>query len=383
MDTVRLAQPLARIDVEQLDPEPTEWDLAVYRRVTSTELTEEQVRRIVEPPAVYAQQREVLALHWHPEFIPMDLIRQRVARMYPSAEEQLIIPTQHNILLEWDAFAGVEIDCYSSGFNRKVQLLTHFHRDRVREATVLRAMLDHTFRYRASQLYEFLDSIVEPAFDERVDRAAAKTGAHEDLVKFVRIHVAKLRKLIDRFQGDTYPEMLKNKLLRFYFDALREKFDDRIISQAQNFLNAIKKIVKRGFALDYFYKTEEVIEEVRALGGGVIIPHPEQFWPILLADYDIDGIEVWNPQSREYTDFLVHVVNRNNKTSRDRTLLITMGDDTHFGEKALEPKYQDPEKYNRELGYQPPWDDLVIRKGLIIANATRARLIEEYRARLS
>ncbi len=45
----------------------------------------------------------------------------------------------------------------------------------------------------------------------------------------------------------------------------------------------------------------------------MVIPHPEQFWPILLADYDVDGYEVWNPQSREYTDFLIRALDNQNK----------------------------------------------------------------------
>jgi hypothetical protein len=178
--------------------------------------------------------------------------------------------------------------------------------------------------------------------------------------------------------------MFKNKLLRDYFNTLRESHDDRYINHAQLFLRSVKEIVKRNFSLEYFYRTEEFIEEARALGAGVVIPHPEQFWPILLEDYDVDGIEVWNPQSYEYTRFLIEVVNRENKAfrRRHRPLLITMGDDCHMGEKVKDPRYQDPEKAGREVGVQPPWDDLSIRKRLIAANADRGQVIAEYRGRL-
>ena len=115
-----------------------------------------------------------------------------------------------------------------------------------------------------------------------------------------------------------------------------------------------------------------------------MIPHPEQFWPILLENYDVDGIEVWNPQSYEYTRFLIDVVNRENRTfrRRQRPLLITMGDDCHLGEKIKDPRYQDAAKAGREIGWQPPWEDLAIAKRLIAANCCRERVIQDYRDRL-
>lgn len=373
------------IDLERLTPDPTEWDQQAYRRIISTDLTPAELERVRTPSVIEAKQANVLAVHWHPEFIPMNVILERIERMFPNRERWLIIPTQHNVLLELDGFAGVEIDCYSEPFARKVQLLAHFRADRVERADALRAMLKHTFKYRQSQLFEFIDSVVEPTFDERVERAAAKVGASDDLVRFTRIHVTKLKKLIDLHWSETPIDMLKNKLLRNYFHTLRDRFDGQFISHAQALLNAIKKIVKADFSLTYFYRTREIIEEVRSLNGGIIIPHPEQFWPILLADYDVDGIEVWNPQSREYTEFLINVVHHQNKTWRHdrRPLLITMGDDTHFGEKVLDPAYQEPEKAGRELGVQPAWDDVGICKSLAVAGVDRGRVIEEYQQRLA
>jgi len=129
---------------------------------------------------------------------------------------------------------------------------------------------------------------------------------------------------------------------------------------------AVKEIVKRHFALDYFYEVEDVIAEVRNLGGCIVVPHPEQFWPILLADYDVDGYEVWNPQSREFTEFLIQTIARKNQlqNSRLRSLMIFMGDDTHLSEKLLDAEAQNPDKAAREIGYQPAWDDPSIRKAL-------------------
>lgn len=372
------------LDPRQLDLEPTDWDRRAYWQLASTELSAAQRNRVAQAPFSDPRQTEVLGLHWHPEFVPLDVIRTRLDAMFPARQTELIIPTQHNVLTEYDGYAGVEIDCYSAPFARKVQLLAHFAADRIREAHAFQAMLAHTYKYRASQLYEYIDSLLEPAFHERVVQAAVQTGASEALVVFVRAHVARLKALIDEFHARTPADMLKNKLIRNYFSALRALYDGELIGHAQTFLTAVKAIVKQNFALTYFYATRDIIAEVRGLGGALVIPHPEQFWPILLADYDVDAIEVWNPQSREYTEFLIQVVHRQNKSpaGSERPLLITMGDDTHFGEKVLEPAYQDREKAGRELGLQPAWDDVAIRKSLCVAGMDRARVIAAYKERL-
>ncbi|MCA9243742.1 MAG: hypothetical protein KDA32_07315 [Phycisphaerales bacterium] len=371
------------VDFTRLTPDVTEADQRVWERITAVDLTAQQVERLRTPPFVDTRQREVIAVHWHPEFVPMDLVMDRVRAMFPNAESELIIPTQHNVLMSLNGYAGVEIDCYSPEFNTKVQLLAHFAEDKVRDADVLRKMLAHTFRYRNSQLTEFIDTVLEPAYQERVDDAAEVTGASDDLVRFVQIHVEKVRRLIEANEDTTPPDALKNKLLRNFLNEQRTRFDDELISHAQIFLTAIKRIVKANFSMKHFYLTNEIIEEVRGLGGRLVIPHPEQFWPILLADYDVDGIEVWNPQSQQYTEFLIQWVNRHNKSARQgEPLLIFMGDDTHFGEKTIDPALQAAEKAGRELGVQPAWDNLLIRKSLIVGGADRARLIEDYKSRL-
>ncbi|MBF0275374.1 MAG: hypothetical protein HQK84_09110, partial [Nitrospinae bacterium] len=169
-----------------------------------------------------------------------------------------------------------------------------------------------------------------------------------------------------------------------FFENLKDDYDELLLNRALNFIKEMKRIVKENFALDYFYKTEEIIEEVRGLGGGIVVPHPEQFWPILLAEYDVDGYEVWNPQSREFTEFLINVVNKQNKQKRfnKKDLLIFMGDDCHMGEKVKDSNKRKPEKYKREIGVQEAWDDLTIRKSLIFANTDRSSVIDEYTARL-
>lgn len=372
------------VDKELFSEELTSFDEDIYREIISTVLNDKQKRRLEQPQETYPRVESVIAIHWHPEFVPLDIIAKRIRSTFPNVKNELIIPTQHNVFMTFDGLTGAEIDCYSRGFNRKVQLLVHFEESKLESADVLKAMVAHTFKYRSSQLYEYLDTIVDPAFDDRLQKAAEKTNADDELVSFVRIQCKKLKKLLEKHYAITPPENIKNKLVRNYFDLLRNRVDDRLINHAQVFLKGVKKIVKREFSLEYFYETEEIIEEVRSLGGGIVVPHPEQFWPILLADYDVDGYEVWNPQSQEYTKFLVDVVKRQNKArpSHKRQLLVFMGDDTHMAEKAKEPRLQDPLKANREIGVQPAWDDLDISKSLNLANFNREKIIEEYKSRL-
>jgi hypothetical protein len=314
----------------------------------------------------------------------MDLIRQRIDATFPDRTEELVIPTQHNVILSYGPYAGVEVDCYASGFNQKVQLLLHFEADRIEACTRLKQILDHTLKYRSSQLFDFIHTLIKP-IPERLELAMRQTGAPKDLVNFVQSHVTKIHTLLET-HGDQLPrEQIKNKILRNYFDALRDTYGDALIDRCQTFLTAVKRIVKAHFSLSYFYRASEIIEEARGIGGGVVIPHPEQFWPILLRDYDVDGVEVWNPQSRRYTEFLISVIDDKNRHLRSgqRPLLIFMGDDTHFGEKVRDPRFQKAEKAAREVGVQPAWEDYSIRKALILADTDRHNVIAAYKERLA
>ena len=363
-----------------------EWDLAVFKALITTELSPDQVSSVLEPWMVLPRQREVLAVHWHPEWIPLEMVERRIRATFPNSESNLVIPTQHNELMTLGEYAGVEVDCYSSGFNRKVQLLLHFKANRLDDrAGVLRSMLDHTFKYRSGQLFEYMDSIVEPEYEGRLSEAAEETGANEELVALVRFYTTRLRRLVYDHESETPPMMIKNKLVHEFLNAQRERHPDTMINRALMLIRAVKKIVKHHFSLEYFFRASEVIEEARSLGAGIVIPHPEQFWPILLADYDVDGWEVWNPQSREYTEFLITALNHQNKLRRPgrRGLLVFMGDDTHLSVKIRDPKSQERSKVEREVGLQPAWDDIGIRKTLSLAGAGRAKVIEEYKGRLS
>lgn len=363
-------------DIEEIDQE-------LFLKITSTRISAEQEARIAFPEKSFARQKNVLAVHWHPEYVPMPLIRKRIGNAFPNSEYELIIPTQHNVLTEYGPYAGVEIDCYSKAFNQKVQLLLHFKKERLEKADLLRSMLSHTFRYRSSQLFNFIHTITRPVA-ERIEMAARQTGADTELIRFVTIYVKKIERLLDQHATDISPDMIKNKLLRNFFDGMRSRYSDSLIDRVQTFLKAVKVIVKADFSLKYFYHTSEVIEEARSLGAGIVIPHPEQFWPVLLADYDVDGFEVWNPQSRRYTEFLISVIDqKNSQSSVGRSkVLVFMGDDTHMAEKLRDPEVQDPEKAGREIGYQPAWDDFSIRKMLIRTSSNRRQVIEEYRQRL-
>lgn len=369
---------------DAVDDAVVEADENRFSQIISTDLNAEQRRWAATPELVFPRKTDVLAVHWHPEFIPMDLIRERIQAMFPAAENTLLIPTQHNEFMSYDGvYSGMEIDCYSKGFNQKVQLLLHLKKERAEQASVLQSMAAYTFKYRSSQLYDFIDSFVKPV-SSRLEIAAAETGADESLIAFVTAHVKKVHALIELHHDRIPPIMIKNKLLRNYFDLLRDEYSDALIDRAQAFLKAVKVIVKSEFPLTYFYRTEEIIEEARANGACVVVPHPEQFWPILMADYDVDGIEIWNPQSRRYTEFMISVLNRQNETVRQgrRRLLVLMGDDTHMGEKVKAPGARVPEKAEREIGLQPGWDDLIIKKKLILAKMELKRMTAEYRERL-
>lgn len=377
------AEPIPLVP-NNIPEEVTEADQALFSEVISVDLSDAQRARIAAPERTFPEQRAVLAVHWHPEHVPLSLIRKRIDAMYPGREEELIIPTQHNELMSYDEYTGVEVDCYSAGFNQKVQLLLHFENSRLPDAGVLKGMLEHTFKYRSSQLFDFIRSITKP--DEgRLSMAARQTGASDAVICFVQAHVRKIETMLTERFSQVPPLSLKNKLLRNFFDRLRTPYGDGLIDRCQTFLAEVKRLVKLSFPPHYFFRTSEIIEETRRLQGGVVIPHPEQFWPVLLAEYDVDGVEVWNPQSRRYTDFLVSVLNEKNRHAGPsrRPLLIFMGDDTHMGEKVRDPRDQDPEKGSREIGYQPAWEDLNIGKTLIKAGWSRERVIAEYRARLS
>jgi hypothetical protein len=370
--------------IDDATEEITPWDQAIFEKLISLDLSTAQVDRIVHPNQRFEDESSVLAIHWHPEMVPLDLAETRILNMYPRATESLVIPTQHNNILTFGHYAGVEVDCRASAFNRKIQILLHFEKSKIEKAHSLRAMIAYTEKYRSTQLFEFIAALVDPVFEDRLQDAARITGAEENLVRFAVIQARKLKQMIHTHLPNIPELSLKNKLLINYLNAQRSLYDGHVIDRTVIFVSSVKEIVKRNFRLNFFYEVQEVIEESRALGGGIIVPHPEQFWPVLLADYDVDGYEVWNPQSREFTEFLIQVVIKKNKSvnGTKRPLLVVMGDDTHLGEKILDPEAQNPDKATREIGYQPAWHDPAIFKSLNMGNFDKQMVIKEYKSRL-
>ncbi len=372
------------IRLEALNPHASAEDEEIFREIIDTGLNERQKEIIKTPSFIRPECTSVMAVHWHPEFIPLDLIRTRIYSTFPNIRDALIIPTQHNVLITWDDYAGVEVDCFSREFNRKIQLLIHLRADRLQKASSLCSMLEHTHKYRSTQLYEYIDSIIDPRWENRVQKAASATGSTQKIIGFIRHYMNIIKELLDKNDSGLTVEMKKNRIVRDFFDCLRDRYDSLIINRCQFFLSELKKIVKAEFNLEYFYDTHEIIEEARHLNGGIIVPHPEQFWPVLLADYDIDGYEVWNPQSRQYSDFLINAVNRQNMLHASKKNILTfMGDDTHMSEKLRLPRLQDSTKAGREIGIQDGWSDPAIMESIRKAGLTKEYIIEEYKSRLN
>ena len=211
----------ANMDVVSLVPQNicediTEEDRNIFFNITSFDLAEEQKQRIIQPDQTFPRQTSVVAVHWHPEFIPMDLIDQRLNNMFPNRSNELIIPTQHNEIQSYKGFSGVEVDCWSRGFNQKVQLLLHFKNENVKDAGMLKSMLAHTFKYRSSQLFEFMETITRP-IENRIEAAAKQTGANSALIRFVQIYVKKIETLVNENLSQIPAQAVKNKVLRNFF----------------------------------------------------------------------------------------------------------------------------------------------------------------------
>lgn len=386
MELVKPDDKTKKLDPEKISEEITESNQKAFEEITRIDLNPKQVKQVITPLEVLTKQKSVLAVHWHPEYIPMELIKQRLETTFPHKQNELIIPTQHNQIMTYDnQYSGVEVDCYSKGFQRKVQLLLHFKSENLEDADVLKSMLSHTFEYRSSQLFELLDTLIDAQWADYRQLAAEGTGVGENVINFARMQSKKLYHHLEANDSKISRDIFKNRLIKDYIEAQRPFYPDNFINRVQVFVKSVKKIVKQNFSLTYFYRTSEIIEETRHIGGGIIVPHPEQFWPILLCDYDIDGYEVWNPQSQEYTEFLINVINRQNKSRGKvrKKLLLFMGDDTHMSEKVKDPTKIEASKYYRDIGVQPAWDDLSIRKSLIVGGFSREKMIEKYKSRLN
>lgn len=357
-------------------------DFEIYKRLTTIDLEESAYQKAATPGYCFEHQTNVLATHWHPEFFPLWVAKQRIQHLYPNCENQLVIPTDHNQLKTYGSYAGVEVDCYSPEFNRKIQLLLHFNARRIEGASVLKAMLQHTYGFRERFFEQFLDTILLPTSAFLVEKAIKNCGASQHTAMLVKEETARFRQIFKEEYASTPEQAITNSLLVNFFKNLTIRYEKHEIEKAIVLIMAIKKQVYANIDLSFFYTTNQIIEETRGLGGCIVVPHPEQFWTVLLADYDIDGVEIWNPSSHEYSRFLAQVLRRKNEQPAysHRSLLTFMGDDTHFSK--LYEQIQQDEKPHRELGFQPAWDDISIKKELIKGGISKAHTIAAYRERL-
>jgi len=91
-------RPSANLNLAEFPPDVTEMDRAAWDSIVVRELNPKQQHEFTHPEVSYPMQHCVLAVHWHPEFIPLDLIMQRIAAMFPNRKDELIIPLQNKTM---------------------------------------------------------------------------------------------------------------------------------------------------------------------------------------------------------------------------------------------------------------------------------------------
>ncbi len=368
----------------------SEKDWAVFQRLTSVKLNAEERLMAETPQRLDGEETEFLAVHWHPEWIPLGLIEKRLQKSFPAAVNSLAIPTQHNKVMVFGQWAGVEADVYDRAYGQKVQLLIHFRADRLAGAGTFINMVERTYNYRAHQLLDILRSLSEP--EEAAPRILSslsdqkmspKKSITSEAVQMARFYAIRLRALIEMsgIQGSDRDEMLKNRLLTDFMQRRVKARQAALLEQALCFIKAVKKSVKAELSPEAFYSPQELIEEARSLGAGVVIPHPPLFWPILLSGLDVDGWEVWNPSTPDQAVFLTEALARANERPRKRKLLAFMGDDTHMSAK-IRQTLGDKKAAGPEIGFQEAWRNPAVAGALQKARQSRANTINEYRNRL-
>ena len=373
----RLVPEKSLTDEAARDLDEAGWQL--FDRLTTVELSAEESLRVVRPDRTAPEAERFLAVHWHPESAPLDLIQKRLSAALPRAHDFLAIPTPHNQVVVFGPYAGVEADVYAREYGQKIHLLIHFSAERLPRAGVFLDMVDRTYRYRARQLRELLDFLAGPGLDD-ISGPSLK-GAGPEVRGLARFCALRLREFIDQsgLVGTPRDGMLKNRLLPDFMTALFGS--DLRLSLALEVVRAAKKKVKAAFKPENFYTPRELIEEARALGAGVVIPHPPVCWPVLVDDLDVDGWEVWNPSTPHHAAFLTRALARANEARRRRRLLAFMADDTHLSRKYRpEPGREWGE--GGEIGFQDPWFDPALSRLLSETGQSLAGTLNEYRARL-
>ncbi len=360
----------------------SEKDRAVFQRLTSVELSAEERLMAGTPSRAFPEETEFLAVHWHPEWIPLDLVGERLKKSFPAAANFLSIPTQHNKVMVFGQWAGVEADAYDRDYGQKIQLLVHFRADRLAEAGTFIGMMDRTYNYRAHQLLDILNRLAGP--DEAAPRIfKSSKSINSEAVQMARFYAVRLRTLIEGsgLLGSDRDEMLKNRLLTDFMQRRVKPKHSALLEQALFFIKAVKKSVKAELSPDAFYSPQELIEEARSFGAGVVIPHPPVFWPILLSDLDVDGWEVWNPSTPDQAVFLTEALARANERPGRRKLLAFMGDDTHMSSKIRQAEGDKKTAAGPEIGFQEAWSDpamaaVLRRTGQSRTNTINAKHVE-------
>jgi hypothetical protein len=358
-----------------------EEDFRIFNALTEIELTPEEEEAAISPTEINPDERKVLALHFHPEWVPMGLIQKRLRRAFPAADHFFAIPTQHNAILPLGPFSGVEADVFSRSFGLKIHILIHLKTEKLEKAHVFTSMVKKTFEYRGLQLLDILSQIADP--DEATLKEIKKMGFHEESVSLAQFYASKISAMVEESGITKTPkaEMLKNRLLTDYIERKATNLDPARLDRLLSLVNHIKKLVKARLNPDMFHTPEEIIEEARSLGAGIVIPHPPQFWPALLDTLDVDGWEVWNPSTPNHIHFLIDCLKRRGKIKRP--LLAFMGDDTHMSSKIRPEVVSDKGGSGREIGFQPPWAFPDVQAALKEAGQSRERTMEEYLSRIS
>ncbi|MDR1296076.1 MAG: hypothetical protein LBO05_01620 [Deltaproteobacteria bacterium] len=355
-------------------------DLEAFDRLTSVELTPEETALASTPDRTDENEDRLFAVHFHPEWVGLDLIEKRLALAFPNVSDFMVIPTQHNRVTVMGPWAGVEVDCYAPGYDQKIQLLIHLRAEKMAGATKFLSMIEQTFRYRALQLLEILAALTHPS--PEISREINSNGLDHQALDLASLYAMRLDQLIHSGDALTSPrsEMLKNRLLTDFMLARNLDVDPVLFSNSLAAANIVKAMVKHHLDYDRFHTAVEIVEEARSLGAGVVVPHPPLFWPALLDDLDVDGWEVWNPSTPKQTVFLTECLAR---ARRKRPLLAFMGDDTHMSSKIRPNITEDKNGKGREIGFQPPWRDPVVLAALKDAGQSRERTMDEYRSRIA
>ena len=102
-------------------------------------------------------------------------------------------------------------------------------------------------------MFAFIESIINPEYDDRMQEAAELTGANEKLVALLRFYTARLNRLIYDHEGLAPPAMIKNKLIPEFLNVQRKRHPDTTINRALLLAAAVKENRQKEFPADLFF----------------------------------------------------------------------------------------------------------------------------------